>query len=113
MNVQGCVHNLVATIGDKHDKVITNLIQNNLNIITSTQVLSEGSYRQNVLRLVRKDKKSEHTHFRTDSKGQTNEIAQHMGYSAFSASDRWLQEWRKRRNITFNHISAEASNVTR
>ncbi|XP_001360937.3 tigger transposable element-derived protein 6 [Drosophila pseudoobscura] len=33
---------------------------------------------------------------------KAREIAQHLGYTGFSASDGWLQKWRKRHNITFH-----------
>ncbi|XP_022230707.2 tigger transposable element-derived protein 3 [Drosophila obscura] len=33
---------------------------------------------------------------------KAREIAQHLGYAGFSASDGWLQKWRKRHNIIFN-----------
>ncbi|KAK9759341.1 Tc5 transposase DNA-binding domain [Popillia japonica] len=42
-------------------------------------------------------------------KAKAKEIAQQMEYSAFSASDGWLQIWSKRHNITFRHTSGDAA----
>lgn len=44
-------------------------------------------------------------------KAKAREIAEQSGYSNFTASDGWLQKWRKRHNISFKCISGEAADV--
>ena len=44
-------------------------------------------------------------------KEKAKEIAQKFGYQKFSASDGWLQKWRKRNNVSFKCISGEAADV--
>lgn len=44
-------------------------------------------------------------------KAKAKEIAAKSGYNDFSASDGWLDKWRKRHSINFKCISGEASSV--
>lgn len=43
---------------------------------------------------------------------KAKEIAEKIGYHGFSASNGWLQKWRKRHNIAFKNISGEAADVS-
>ncbi|XP_060520493.1 tigger transposable element-derived protein 6-like [Cylas formicarius] len=44
-------------------------------------------------------------------KMKAKEIATTLGYNNFSASDGWLQKWRKRHSVSFKCISGEAAAV--
>ncbi|XP_050308745.1 tigger transposable element-derived protein 6-like [Anthonomus grandis grandis] len=44
-------------------------------------------------------------------KMKAKEIAITLGYNNFSASDGWLQKWRKRHSVSFKCISCEAAAV--
>lgn len=44
-------------------------------------------------------------------KAKAKEIAEQSGYNSFTASDGWLQKWRKRHNVSFKCISGEAADV--
>lgn len=44
-------------------------------------------------------------------KAKAKEVAHNLGYQKFSASDGWLNKWRRRHNISFKCISGESADV--